>query len=182
VRLRFPEIPAVILPLLGPNLTSGAWELLFHVPSGMADGERSTASMTLTSPSKYRNPVLAGVVFALIVLGAVAAAVLWSGYVRDVEEAKTRADRLTRLLEEHTLRNIQAVDLVLQIVVDASPNELSDHDPEFEDWLRRRLKDLPHVRALFTIGPDGIITQHSDHPNEPRVTLADRNHLIHRGQ
>lgn len=138
--------------------------------------------MTLTSPSKYRNPVLVGVVAALIILGAGAAAVLWSGYVRDVEEAKTRADRFTRLLEEHTLRNIQAVDLVLQIVVDASSSELSDHDPEFEDWLRRRLKDLPHVRALFTIGPDGVITQHSDHPKEPRVTLADRSDLIYREQ
>ena len=30
------------------------------------------------------------------------------------------------------------------------------------------------MRALFVIGPDGFITQDTDYPSTPRVSLADR--------
>ncbi|WP_448189994.1 PAS domain-containing protein [Azospirillum sp. sgz301742] len=83
------------------------------------------------------------------------------------------------MLEEQTVRGLQAVDLTLTGIIDAltlSPG-LGDHNPAFEDTLRGRLKALPEIRALFVIGPDGFITQDTDHPNTPHIALADRDYF-----
>jgi two-component system, NtrC family, sensor kinase len=130
-----------------------------------------------TGLTRLRNMVLGGVLLVLMLLGAATAAILWSIYLHNREQTEDRLARVTRLLEEHTLRNVQSVDLVLQIMGDTRPFRLRDHDPEYQDWLRRRLNELPHIRALFIIGADGYITQDTDHPSTPRVSLADRDYF-----
>jgi hypothetical protein len=44
-----------------------------------------------------------------------------STYDSELEEDKNRAATLARLLEEQTLRNFEAVDLVLQAAIDTIP-------------------------------------------------------------
>ncbi len=125
-----------------------------------------------------RSGIFAAV--ALIVLTGGTSAWLWLDRVRTLHAGERSAHALARVLEEQTARGLQAVDLTLTGIIDAlmlSPG-LGDHNPVFEDKLRERLKALPQVRALFVIGPDGFITQDTDHPDTPRVTLADRDYFI----
>ena len=60
-------------------------------------------------------------------------------------------------------------------VVQAAP--LADHDPAFEAALRKKLELMPTVRALFIIKADGFISQDTDHPKTPHVSLADRDYF-----
>lgn len=103
-----------------------------------------------------------------------------------VADARTtaldRADRsaaaITQAMEEHTERTLQTVGLTLRAVADAwllaRPPK---NDPAFRALMKERLKDLPYVRAIFVIGPDGFITHDSDYPATPVVSLADRDYF-----
>jgi len=83
---------------------------------------------------------------------------------------------LAHVLAEQTTGSIQAIDLILESIaerLEVSP-AMPDHDPIFEQAMRDKLAGLPYVRAIFVIGPDGFITQDTDHPFTPRKNLADR--------
>jgi signal transduction histidine kinase len=120
-----------------------------------------------------------------VVLLAGLLAFLITGIVLHQERANTlkdgeaRAAQLSQVLEEQTLRSVQAVDLSLRGIVNilALAPDLPLHDPAFEERLRRRRDELGLVRALFIIGADGFITQDSDNPHTPRVSLADRGYF-----
>jgi signal transduction histidine kinase len=138
---------------------------------GRAAGARSRVHQILPAAS----------LCALIVVPAFALTALleWRDYVRHLDAADVAATRLAHLLEEQTSRTFQAVDLTLIGVVDAlrlAP-ALPDHDPPFEDALRRRRDALPQVRALWVVGPDGFARQNSEHPSTPRLHLADRDYF-----
>jgi signal transduction histidine kinase len=117
---------------------------------------------------------------AIIVLGVLGAALwLWHERAQTLEEGDRLAGTFAHVLQEQTARTVQAVDLTLMGIVEVlhlSP-ELAEHDPSFQEALLRRLDALPYIRALFVIGPDGFITQDSDHPLTPRVSLADRDYF-----
>src|SRR5690606_23090419 len=81
---------------------------------------------------------------------------------------------LSQILVEHTLRNMQTVDLVLETVIDRSSGVVADHDPEFHAWMERHIEALPFVRALYIVGADGFIVHDTDYPTTPRISLADR--------
>jgi two-component system, NtrC family, sensor kinase len=114
---------------------------------------------------------------SLLVIVFVAAGLVASVDRRYTLETGHRiAETRGHILEEQTAHSFHAVDLTLLGIVDAirvAPS-LGDHDAVFEETLRRRRDALPHVRALFVIGADGFITQDTDHPYTPHVTLADR--------
>lgn len=120
----------------------------------------------------------------MAILGfAASGAFVYTERARVIANGRTAAARLSQLLEEQTLRTLQAVDLTLLGIVDtiAVTPALKPHDRAFEDALRRKRDQLPFVRALFVIGPDGFITQDTDFPTTPNVTLADRDYFrIHR--
>jgi signal transduction histidine kinase len=125
-----------------------------------------------------RHPAFIATAAAVLVAGIVLAAVLRAGYNRALEAGHARASELSRLVEEQTIRSVQAVDLVLQGMADAVRTfTIPEHDPAFQQVLAKRLQVLPHVRALFVIGADGFITHDSDHPATPRVSLADRDYF-----
>jgi two-component system, NtrC family, sensor kinase len=126
----------------------------------------------------FRHPVFLATAAAVLVMGALMAAALRVTYRSEIDDAQVRAANLAHLLEEQTTRNFQAVDLVLQGIADAVRSlRLPEHDPTFQEGLKRRLHFLPHVRALFVIGADGFIIHDTDHPDTPRVTLADREYF-----
>jgi two-component system NtrC family sensor kinase len=81
------------------------------------------------------------------------------------------------MLEEHTLRTFQTVDVALAGVADIMRlrPDLPKHDPAFRQALLDRLQDLQlYVRAIFVLGADGSIIHDTDFPNTPDVSLADR--------
>src|SRR5690606_16291640 len=128
----------------------------------------------LPSPSKLRTPVLMGVVVLLLIIGAVTALVLRTAYSHSLEQVETRAEMLSQILVEHTLRNIQTVDLILETVIDRSSGVVADHDPEFQAWMERYIAAMPFVRALYIVGADGFLVHNTRYPTTPRINVADR--------
>jgi signal transduction histidine kinase len=125
-----------------------------------------------------RHPAFLATVAAVLAVGIVLAALLWMSHGLKIEEGHARANDLSRLLEEQTARSFQAVDLVLQSMADTARTfTVPEHDEAYQELLTRRLKALPHVRALFVIGANGFITHDTDHPSTPRVSLADREYF-----
>ena len=123
--------------------------------------------------------VAAAVALTIVAAGAATALALWQERRSMLEDGAARAVNMTRLLDEQTLRTFMTVELALQGIVDAlqrSP-ELPYNEPAFQNDLREKLRLVPNVRALFVIGPDGYITHDTDHPNTPRVSLADRDYF-----
>ncbi|QRM29105.1 hybrid sensor histidine kinase/response regulator [Microvirga sp. VF16] len=109
----------------------------------------------------------------IVLLGALE---LMQSYNERVGRGEENARNLVHVLAEQTERTFQAVDftlLGLREALTAAP-DLPENDARFRDALKERLKALPYVRALYVIGPDGLITHDTDYPSTPRVTLADR--------
>jgi signal transduction histidine kinase len=128
--------------------------------------------------------VLGGAIVLAALAVVLTAVVLYYERERAFAESAADATRLAQILEEQTLRTVQAVDLTLRNVVAsvAFTPDLTVHDPRFEAALRRRRDELPFVRTLFVVGADGFISQDSD-PDTPRVPLTDRPYFsAHRDQ
>jgi signal transduction histidine kinase len=94
-----------------------------------------------------------------------------------LERSMRNAAALALVLEAHTARTFQVVDVTLAGVADAlrlAPR-LQRHSPAFRAALLERLHELhPYVRAIFVIGADGWIQHDTDYPSTPNVMLADR--------
>ncbi|HEY1229837.1 MAG TPA: ATP-binding protein [Ramlibacter sp.] len=118
-------------------------------------------------------------VLAWLLLAAAVVADLWGDRQREIEKAEQAASATTALMEAHTARTFQVVDLALQEVarrVDEAP--LRRHDARLREVMRERLQGMGYVRALFVIGPDGFIQHDTDYPKTPDVTLADREYFV----
>jgi signal transduction histidine kinase len=139
-------------------------------------------SSDLTSAPPWHSRPIVRIVFCALVVGVAflaTAIVEWVDRARTLATAHRIAATQVQLLAEQTAHAFQAVDLTLAGMADAirvAPS-LADHDRVFEEALRRKRDALPHVRALFVIGADGYIKQDTDHPDTPRVTLADRSYF-----
>jgi two-component system, NtrC family, sensor kinase len=115
----------------------------------------------------------------LVIVAGGAGLLVWLDRVNTLREAHATALRLVRVLDEQTQRTVQAVDLMLTgLGSELAAADLPDHAADFEDRMRAHLQTAPFIRALFAIGPDGFITQDTDHPFTPRVSLADRDYFI----
>ena len=136
---------------------------------------RAGLSLTERRPRVSRGTVSAMIIVVLLAY-SVAALALLRERARTLDEGGTAAARLARLLEEQTLRAVQAVDLTLTGMIAglAVAPALPPHDPAFQQALVRRRDELPFVRALFVVGADGSITHDTNHPSTARLTLADR--------
>ncbi len=128
-----------------------------------------------------RRPSILAVILAMLFwlsLVALAAVLLWRAREQALESARLNNAALVQVLESHTARTFQTVDLSLAGVADAlNLNAIPKHDQRFRDTLRARLSELPHVRAIFVIGPDGYIIHDTDYPLTPDVSLADREYV-----
>lgn len=104
----------------------------------------------------------------------------WRSYRAAQEDAERNIENLVRVLSEQTERTIQAIDANLQGTATelAGTPGLVDNDPVFLTNLRRRLRSLPYARALYVVGADGFISQDTDYPATPRVSLADRSYFL----
>lgn len=119
---------------------------------------------------------------AWLLVATVVAADLWRDRQRELEKAMQAASATTALMEAHTARTFQVIELALQEVarrVDEAP--LQRHDPRLREVMRERLQGMDYVRALFVVGPDGFIQHDTDYPRTPDISLADRDYfLLHR--
>ena len=82
------------------------------------------------------------------------------------------------IMEENTARTFQAASVTLSALADAwQLTRPPRNDPAFQSLLQERLEDLPYVRALFIVGPDGFIIHDTDYPQTPPASLADRKYF-----
>lgn len=133
--------------------------------------------------AKIDNGVIAWIGAGLAVLATFICITIWAAHerARAIEDHGFRtAANLAHALEEQTVRSIQAVDLTLGGIVDMlqAAGASAEHDADFEESMRRRLSTLPYVRDFFVVGPDGFITQDTNHPFTPRTNVADRSYFI----
>ena len=129
-----------------------------------------------------RPPAVLAIVLAALFwlsLAALAAVMLWRDRQQSLESAHQNSAALVQALESHTARTFQTVDLTLAGVADAlNLNRIPKHDARFRETLRARLVEMPHVRAIFVIGPDGFVIHDTDYPAAPDMPLADRGYFI----
>ncbi len=122
---------------------------------------------------------LAGVVVAWMAALLIVAWLVFAGREVAFERGRRATANLAAVVEQQVSRTFQAVYLTLGAVGDAhqlSPRH-SKNDPEFQEMMSRRLQDLPFVRAVFIIGPDGRIIHDTDYPRTPAASLADRSYF-----
>lgn len=127
-----------------------------------------------------RRVLSAATVLAIPVLWLVLAFVLWQSRAAELDRGRSTVVNLARLLDEQTFRVFQTSDLALRAIaerLEQRPAPPQD-DPEIRQYMRALIAELPHLRALFTIGADGFITHDTDYPNTPRVSLADRSYFV----
>jgi signal transduction histidine kinase len=128
-----------------------------------------------------RRPAIFAIVLATLFwlsLVALAVVLLWRGRDQALESARLNNAALVQVLDSHTARTFQTVDLSLAGVADAlNFTAIRKHDERFRETLRARLQELPHVRAIFVVGPDGYIIHDTDYPQTPDVSLADREYV-----
>lgn len=119
---------------------------------------------------------LAGLVFAWLAALSVVAWLVLAGRTAALDRGERATAAFASVVEQQTARTFQAVYLTLGAVGDAQ--QLSPHpeknDADFRQMMQRRLQDVPFVRAIFIVGPDGWIIHDTDYPNTPRVPLTDR--------
>ena len=109
-------------------------------------------------------------------LAAIAVVVMLVVAGRDtaLERGERSSAAIAQIVEEHSARTFQAVSVSLGAIGDAwALARPRKHDPAFQALLQKRLEDLPNVRALFVIGPDGYLIHDTDYPHTPKVSLAD---------
>jgi len=128
-----------------------------------------------------RAAVLAIVLAALfwLSLAVLAGIMLWRDREQSLESARHNSAALVQVLESHTARTFQTVDLTLAGVADAlNLNRIPQHDARFRETLKARLVEMPHVRAIFVIDPDGLVIHDTDYPATLDMSLADRDYFI----
>jgi signal transduction histidine kinase len=127
----------------------------------------------LTRVLRLRPAVL---LFAWLAALGVVAWLVYEAYAVALERGERETAALAAVVEQQTARTFQAIGLTLGAVGDSHQlrPRPRKNDPEFQEMMMRRLADLPFVRALFIIGPDGWIIHDSDYPHTPHVSLADR--------
>ena len=96
------------------------------------------------------------VIFAAVALVITGDA--WLGYRHAVSDATIRAQTLARVLDEHTARALEGVDLLLLRVLDGWDPFVEDdraEDPNLAVWLRSQLPSMPHVRSVALVNALG---------------------------
>ena len=125
----------------------------------------------------------------LVVIWAAAAALVATLVLAGRDFALERGQRSTAsfatILAGEIGNAFQAVHLTLGAVADAYHLEGAPprNDAAFRQMMARRLADLPFVRSIFLVGPDGRLTHDTDYPSTPDASLADRAYFqLHRNE
>ena len=156
-------------------------------PRGGADFRQTVLSLAAPGPDAGMGGRM--LFWSLAAFAFVSGAALAGVLLHMRAEALRGGERLTRALNhviaEQTTRSLQAVDQRLQ-VASHELMEMRSNGPMDEDngraFLRRHLKDLPYVRAIWTLDEQGRIDLDSDVGNIG-ISLADREYFqVHRDQ
>lgn len=128
-------------------------------------------------PPHAKTAILAASVFWVTIILALGIA-LMRERSQSLRQAQQETSTLTTVLEENMARTFGSVDIALLGISNyLAPRTLPRHDPQTRELMLGYLQHLPAVRALFVIGPNGIIQHDTDYPKTPDVSLADREYF-----
>lgn len=100
---------------------------------------------------------------------------------RDValERGRRSTADLAMILAGEIGHAFQAVQLTLGAISDAYYLEGGPprHDQAFREMMTRRLGELPFVRAIFLVGPEGWLIHDTEYPRTLDLSLADREYF-----
>lgn len=129
---------------------------------------------------KLAKQKVAGLLLVWVAALVVVAWLVYAGRQVALERGQRATAAFAAVVEQQVSRTFQALYLTLGAVGDAyhlGPRP-DKNDAEFQHMLSRRLQDLPFVRALFVIAPDGWVIHDTDYPRTPLVPLAERAYFL----
>jgi signal transduction histidine kinase len=92
-----------------------------------------------------------------------------------LERGERATAAFSAVVEQQAVLTFRSLSLTLAAVGDAHAlAQPRPNDPQFQKMMARRLEDIPFVRAIFIIGPDGWLIHDTDYPKTPNISLADR--------
>lgn len=113
-------------------------------------------------------------------VAAVSATLIWQGRRDALNDGKTKAELVARLAREQTLRAFQTTELVLgklELLLEQE-HRPPEHDDGFRRELQAAIRDLPHIRAIYAVAPDGSVIHDSNFPHTPETLLSDRDYFV----
>jgi diguanylate cyclase (GGDEF)-like protein/PAS domain S-box-containing protein len=137
--------------------------------------ERQTAP---ASRLKVLLPALAGTV--IVALIAVVTLMLWSGRTGYVRSAQISTHNLARVLQEQTVRTIQAVDATLASFTtlwEEVPATQRLSTPEMHRLLREQALASEYIRSLYVLDTRGTMIHDSEAPRPRGLNFADREYF-----
>jgi signal transduction histidine kinase/ActR/RegA family two-component response regulator len=130
---------------------------------------------TTAADRRSRRSVIAFGIAVFLTLTTALVYNLYSSYQVHIVNAQGTASKLTRALEEHTVRSFEAVDTVLRSTAMGLEHLISEHgaDPtRIKTFLQTNGQGLSIVRALSFIGEDGELKNDS-RPEQPPSGIFD---------
>lgn len=109
--------------------------------------------------------------------------VITDHYGEKLDLGRQITKNLAKILDEHTDRSVNTVDIILRDLTRLINLKLSSQVMSDTDLLRAMNKESslsPLIRALFFVGPDGFIRQSTGNPPNgppPAINLADREYF-----
>lgn len=107
-------------------------------------------------------------------LVAVTGVALWREREQAIKEGMRSAEATTALMEQHTATTFRAVHLTLEDTARRLEAGQPAHDAGMRAVMREQRRNMPYVRAVYVIDPDGYVSHDTDYPSTSRVSLADR--------
>ena len=110
---------------------------------------------------------------------AVVALLIAAGRNAEIERAHRSSAAIAQIIEEQTVRTFQATSLTLGTIADTwELTRPPANDAGFRQLLQARLRDMPYLRALVVLGPDGRLLHDTGYPRLSGVSFADRPYFV----
>ncbi len=130
--------------------------------------------------ANLKRVLVAFAAFAIAAGVAAFALDTWRSYRAHMADAKRAAAETARMIEEHTMRQVQAIDLVLVGLSDLFRlyPALNGGSAEVNELLRDRLARVPQVSALAVVDRYGRPVYHSDYEFPPPLSVESHPDFI----
>jgi two-component system NtrC family sensor kinase len=133
--------------------------------------------LQLRDLSQHLVPVVGVLAFIVAVTSVI---LIWQARRQAVYEGKIKAELVSRVASEQTLRAFQTTELALQrlgYLLEHGP-PLPENDEGFAREMQAAIRDLPHIRAIHVVAPDGFIIHATTFPHSTRIRVSDRDYFV----
>ncbi len=145
-----------------------------HLPTRSACGEDVATS---ESYRRLRGFVIAASIGFLLLLGGLLGSFLWIGREELAARTAQHAEALARAMEEHTARTIESADSIIAVTALELVRDWGSIPPSWPPGVTRRTEELPQLRAVIVLDPNGILVLDTENANPGKLDLSDREYF-----